>query len=106
MTSAVESGIGDLYVIAREAVYIRIILNEMGHKYPRTPVQTDNSTAEGVIKNKMKPKLTKAMHMRFQWLQYRQAQAQFRFHWRTSTLNYADYWTKHHPPTHHKHIQS
>ena len=52
MTSAVESGIGDLYVISLEAVYIRIILNEMGHKYPRTPVQTDNSTAEGVIKTK------------------------------------------------------
>ena len=77
MTSAVEAGIGDLYIIVQEAVYIRIILNEMGHKYPRTPVQTDNSTAEGVINNKMQPNQTKAIAIHFHLLLCKPAQAKF-----------------------------
>ena len=63
MTSADESGLGALYIISREVVYIRIILNEMGHKQPRIPVQNYNSTVKGVINNKMQPKRTKSMDM-------------------------------------------
>ena len=40
---------GALYINAREVVAIRNILNEIGHKQPPTPIQTDNSTAEGII---------------------------------------------------------
>ena len=32
MSSATEAELATLYIMAREAVYIRIILNEMGHK--------------------------------------------------------------------------
>jgi hypothetical protein len=53
--------------MAREAVYIRIVLKEMGHKQPPTPVQTDNAMAEAVINGKVQPKQTKAMDMRFHW---------------------------------------
>ena len=56
MSSATEAELAALYISAREAVYIRIILNEMGHKQPPTPVQTDNSMAEGVINSKVQPK--------------------------------------------------
>ena len=31
MTSATEAGLAALYIMAREAVYMRIILEEMGH---------------------------------------------------------------------------
>ena len=54
MSSAAEAELGGLYINCREAVYIRNILHEMGWKQPRTPVQTDNSTADGII-NKPKP---------------------------------------------------
>ena len=102
MSSATEAELAALYISAREAVYIRIILNEMGHKQPPTPVQTDNSMAEGVINSKVQPKRTKAMDMRFHWLRDRECQEQFRFYWRPGKLNYADYWTKHHSASHHK----
>eukprot|EP00804_Cyclotella_cryptica_P019453 CCRYP_006629-RA/>CCRYP_006629-RA protein AED:0.22 eAED:0.22 QI:0/0/0/1/0.33/0.25/4/0/510 len=46
MASATEAELAALYIVAREAVYIRIILEELGHKQPATPLQTDNSTAE------------------------------------------------------------
>ena len=52
MSSATESELAALYIVAREAVYIRIILNEMGHKQSPTPLQTDNSMADGVVMEK------------------------------------------------------
>ena len=102
MSSATEAELAALYIMAREAVYIRIILDEMGHPQPATPLQTDNSMADGVVNGKIVPKRTKAMDMRFHWLRDRECQEQFRIYWRPGKLNYADYWTKHHPGKHHQ----
>jgi len=102
MSSAAEAELGALYINAREAVPMRITLEEMGHPQPPTPVQTDNTTAVGVITHKIQPKRTKAMDMRFHWLRDRAAQEQFRWIWRPGTTNLADYWTKHHCPAHHQ----
>ncbi len=106
MSSATEAELRALYIMAREAIYIRIILEEMGHKQPPTPLQTDNSMADGVVNGKIQPKRTKAMDMRFHWLRDRECQEQFRIYWRPGKLNYADYWTKHHPAKHHKNIRN
>ena len=73
----------------------------MGHKQPKTPLQTDNAMANAVVNGIVQPKRTKAMDMRFHWLRDREAQEQFRIHWRPGKSNYADYWTKHHPAKHH-----
>jgi hypothetical protein len=105
MSSATKAELAALYIMAREAVYIRIILEEMGHKQPPTPLQTDNSMADGVVNGKIQPKRTKAMDMRFHWLRDRECQEQFRIYWRPGKLNYADYWTKHHPEKHHKNVR-
>jgi hypothetical protein len=67
MSSASEAELTGLYIMAREAVYIRIILDKMGHKQPPTPLQTNNSMAEAVINGKVQSKQTKAMDMRFHW---------------------------------------
>ena len=48
MTSATEAKLAALYIMASEAVYIRIILEEMGHKHPPTPLQIDNAMADAV----------------------------------------------------------
>jgi hypothetical protein len=71
MSSAAESELGSLYINAQKGVKERIILEEMGHPQPATPVQTDNSTAEGIINSRVQPKRTKAMDMRFHWLRDR-----------------------------------
>ena len=106
MTSAAEAELGGLYINAREAVYIRQMLEAMGHKQPRTPIQTDNATAEEIINNKILPKQTKAMDMRFHWLRCREAQKQFRFYWRRGTTNKADYPSKMHPGVHHRSVRA
>eukprot|EP00804_Cyclotella_cryptica_P013547 CCRYP_012910-RA/>CCRYP_012910-RA protein AED:0.33 eAED:0.31 QI:0/0/0/1/1/1/2/0/567 len=41
MASATEAKLAALFITAQEAIYIRIILMELGHKQPATPLQTD-----------------------------------------------------------------
>jgi len=105
MSSAAEAELGALYINSREAVPIRHLLEEMGHKQPPTPAQVDNTTALGVVKNTIQPKRTKPMDMRFHWLRCRQNQKQFRTYWREGPTNRADYPTKHHPTIHHKTVR-
>ena len=105
MSSATEAELAGLYIMAREAVFIRIILEEMGHPQPATPIQTDNAMADKIVNGKITPKRTKAMDMRFHWLRDRECQEQFRIYWRPGKLNYADYWTKHHAATHHQNVR-
>jgi hypothetical protein len=106
MSSAAEAELAGLFINAKEAVYIRNILTAMGHHQPPTPMQTDNSTAEGVVNNKVQPKRTKSMDMRFHWLRDRAVnQKQFKIYWRPGKANLADYFTKHHSPAHHRNMR-
>ena len=105
MTSATEAELAGLYIMTRETAFIRIILKEMGHPQPPTPIQTDNAMADKIVNGKITPKRTKAMDMRFHWLRDRECQEQFRIYWRPGKLNYADYWTKHHAATHHQNVR-
>ena len=101
MSSAAEAEIGALFIVAKIAVVARITLEDMGHPQPPTPTMTDNSTAHGVLTNKITPKATKAMDMRFHWLRDRECQQQFRWIWKRGSTLIADYYTKHHPASHH-----
>ncbi len=107
MSSVVEAEIGALYLNANKVIYLRQILFEVGHPQPPTPIQTDNTTAEGVINNKIQLKQTKAMDMRFHWLHNCKQQQQFRIYWRPGGGgNLVDYWTKHHAPAHHVNMRA
>ena len=105
MPSAAEAEMGALFINAKEAVHMRHILHKMGHPQPCTPIQMDNSTAEGVINSQICPKRTKAMDMRFEWLLDRAQQGQFRIYWKPGKTNLADYFTKHHLPAHHRNVR-
>jgi hypothetical protein len=105
VSSAAEAELGALFMNAREAIYLQHILIEMGHPQPKTPIQTDNSTAEGFINSKIQPKRTKLMDMRFEWLKDMQTKEHFRFYWRSGKTNLADYFTKHHPAAHHRSVR-
>ncbi len=73
ISSVAEAELGALFMNAREAVYLQCILAKMGHPQPKTPIQTNNSTAEGVINSKIQPKRTKLMDICFEWLKEREA---------------------------------
>jgi hypothetical protein len=44
--------------------------------------------------------------MRYHWLKDRIAQGQFNLYWSPGKSNSADYFSKHHPPAHHKLMRS
>jgi hypothetical protein len=106
MSSAAEAKLGALYLNAKEAVYLQQILSKMGHPQPKTPIQMDNTTAEGVINNKIQPKRTKAMDMQLHWLPDQEAEGKFKIYWQPGGTNLVDYFTKHHPPTHHVNVRA
>jgi hypothetical protein len=81
-------------------------LEELGHKQPPTPMETDNTTATGYSIGTIKQKCTKAMDMRFYWMKDRVKQGQFKMYWGPGFQNVADYFTKHHSPAHHKRIRN
>jgi hypothetical protein len=105
MASAAESEVGALFVNSQEAIPIRYALEELGHQQPPTPVQTDNSTAADYSNNTIKQKRSKAMDMRFSWLQCRERQRQFIIYWRPGSENLGDYHTKHHSASHHRRMR-
>ena len=75
MGSAAGAEIGATYIKSQEAVPIRTLLLECGHPQPVTPIQVDNSTADGFANNTIKHKRSKAMDMRFYWIRNLQASA-------------------------------
>jgi hypothetical protein len=91
---------------AKEAVSMRITLEELDHPQPATPIRTDNSTADRMMNNKtVKLKQSKSMDMRFYWLQDRVEQGQFRIFWAPGKINLADYQSKVQPASVHKAVQ-
>ena len=105
MASAMEAEVGALFLNAREAIPLRILLEELGHPQDATEMITDNSTAHGMINKTMTPKRSKAIDMRFHWLKCREAQQQFRTMWERGSTNLADYFTKHFSPAHHRTVR-
>jgi hypothetical protein len=102
LASATEAEVGALFHNEQAACILRQTLDELGHNQPATPIQTDNSSAEGILNDTVKQKRSKAIDMRYYWTRDQVEQQQFYIHWNKGTDNYADYFTKHHPPSHHQ----
>jgi hypothetical protein len=105
MASAAEAEVGGLFVDDQDAVPIRTTLEELNHPQPPTPIKTDNSTASGIANNTLKQRKSRAVDMRFYWIRDRVKQNQFIIYWRPGTENLGDYFTKHHPTSHHRLIR-
>jgi hypothetical protein len=101
MASAAEAELSAMYIAARDMVPLRNTLAEMGWPQPKSPIQTDNSTAVGFVNDTIITRRIKMICMRIHWLRCRESQGQFRFYWDKGTNNLADYSTKHHPPAYH-----
>ena len=118
MQSAAEAECGALYMNAKEAVPMRITIEELGHpqpgtpmrttleelKHPQppTPMRTDNSTADGIMNKTVKQKASKSMDMRFYWVQDRVEKKQLKVFWAPGEINLADYQSKVQPTSVHR----
>ena len=105
MSAASEAECGAAFINAQDAVPTRITLEELNWKQPPTPLKTDNNTASGIMNKTVKQRKSKTMDMRFYWLQDRVQQGMFRVYWGPGIENLADYFTKKHPPSHHKKVR-
>jgi hypothetical protein len=99
---ATESEVGACFHNAQSGAPITVILAELGHTQPATPFRTDNSTAFGILNEKIKQKRSKAMVMRYHWLTDIVRQKEFDVYWRPGKDNLGDYHTNHHSAQHHK----
>ena len=106
MASATEAETGALFYNGQEALPLIRALNEMGHPQPPTPIQTDNYTAYGIVNSSIRQRKSKAMDMRFYWVQDKCSQGDFVIFWKPGKDNLADYFTKHHSTSHHKQMRS
>jgi len=52
--SAAEAELGALFLNVQEAKVIRLVLAEIGHPQPPTPIHIDNTTTVGIINNTIK----------------------------------------------------
>lgn len=103
--SATEAEVGGVYHNARDGVPLRTALEEMGHPQPSTPIITDNTTAHGILNRTVKQQRSKAIDMRFYWVQDRIDQGQYHLVWAPGDSNLADYFTKHHSEAHHRRMR-
>ena len=95
MSSAADAEIEALFINTRQAIPARQLLEEMGHKQPPTPIQTDNTTALGFVTKSLQPKVTKSTEMNYWCMKDKQDREQFKYYWRPGTGNQGDYFTKH-----------
>eukprot|EP00804_Cyclotella_cryptica_P022929 CCRYP_018759-RA/>CCRYP_018759-RA protein AED:0.35 eAED:0.34 QI:0/-1/0/1/-1/1/1/0/335 len=101
-SSAAEAELAGLYICAKEMVPLRNSLVEMGWPQPKSPIQTDNTTALGVANKIIITHKMKSMDMRLWWLRCRESQGQFCYFWGPGQTNYADYPTRAHSDIYHE----
>jgi hypothetical protein len=77
IASATESELAVLFITAQEMIPHRQTLIAMGWPQLKSPIQTDYSTAAGVINKTIVPRRAKMMDMQFWWLHCRASQDQF-----------------------------
>jgi hypothetical protein len=66
--STTEAELGALFLNAQEAKVLQLILLELGHPQPPTPIHIDNTTTIGIVNNTIKHQCFRAMEMRYFWL--------------------------------------
>jgi hypothetical protein len=103
--SAAEAELGALFLNTQEVKILRLILQEMGHPQPPTPIHCDNSTAVGISNSTVKRQRSRAMEMRYFWIIDQVRNRYVRILWHPGMENLGDYVTKHHSPKHHQHVR-
>ena len=60
---------------------MRLILYELGHPQPATPIHCENSAVICIVNNTIKRQRSRAMEMRYVWLLDGEAQEYFKFNY-------------------------
>jgi hypothetical protein len=63
--STAEAKLGALFLNAQEAKVLLLILAELGHPQPLTPIHIDNTTTVGIVNKTIKRQRSQTMEMRY-----------------------------------------
>jgi len=102
VASAAEAEYAALFLNAQAALGERKTLADMNYPQSATPLVSDNSTAVGITNKTVKQRKSKAIAMRYDWIQDRVEEGDFTAKWGPGRTNLADYFTKPHPVHHYK----
>jgi len=102
VASVAEAEYASMFINAQVGAIIRMTLEDLGKPQGPTPIYTDNQCAQGIASDTLTLQKSKSMDMRFHWVRDRVRQNQFIVHWKEGKSNIADYFTKFHPPAHHR----
>ena len=105
VASAAEAELAALFLNCKEGKIIRLILRELGHAQPSTPVHCDNKTAAGIANDTVKKQRSRSMEMRFFWVADQVKNGEFDVQWHPGQENLADYFTKHFESRHHQEVR-
>jgi len=100
--SAMEASYASLYLNAQDATVDRQTLIDLGHPQYSTLITYDNSTAGNLANKTAKVKRSKAISMKYHWIQDRIEQGDFKIQWAPGPTNLADFPSKAHPIHHFK----
>jgi hypothetical protein len=103
--STAEAELGALFLNLQEAKVIRLVLAELGHPQPPTPIHIDNTTTVGIVNNTIKRQQSRSMEMRYFWLLDGETQQYFKFYCQPGLENLGDYPSKHHTADIHQHVR-
>ena len=104
-SSAAKAELGALFMNCKEERILRLILNEMGHNQPPTPVHCNNSTAVSIANDTVKRQRSRSMEMRYFWVVDQCQQKHFNVVGCPGKEILADYQSKHHVGTHHQNVR-
>ena len=97
--------LGALFLNTREAKILLLILHNLGHSQPPTPIHVNNTTAVGIVNNTNKHQRSQAFKMRYFYLLDQVVQKYFIFKYQPGRENLGYYPTKHHMATIHQYVQ-
>jgi hypothetical protein len=94
---AAEAELGAFFLNAQEAKIMQLILTELGHPQPPTPIHINNTTTVCIVNNTVKQQQSRAMEMQYFWLLDGKSQQRFKFYWQPGQENLGNHPSKHHP---------
>ena len=103
VASAAEAELATLLLNVQEARILQLILLEMGHPQPQTPVHVDNITCVGILTDTIKRQRSRAMEMRYFWLLDQRTQRYIKVYYQSGAENMGNSPGKTHTGHIHKH---
>jgi hypothetical protein len=93
--SAAEAEYAALFMNGQIGSWLRVILNALGYpQHEPTPIKCDNKCAVGIATDSVRPKRTKAIDMRYNWIRDKVRSKMFHVFWEPGEFNLADFYTK------------